>query len=62
MCIFGAARAETGHTNLGVGSIIENLQLNRLSGDQLTHVCLHKQVACLVKLVMECQVVDLVQN
>lgn len=57
-----APESERRHANLSVGSVVENLKVNRLVHDELAHVCLHQQVFRLTVAVVEGQVVDLIKD
>lgn len=62
MCFLSPAKTEGSHANLRVGSVVEDLELDLLRGDELAHVRLHQQVSSLIELVVKSQVIDLVED
>jgi len=53
------AEAEETHADLSDGTIVEDLMVNHLHGDDLANVGLLEQVLCLNHIVMESKVVNL---
>lgn len=54
--------SKSGQSDLDKCSVVHNLVLDWLHGDDLGHMCFHHHVSSFSKLVVECKVVHLLES